>query len=99
VLGGLLVNDRRYETDAAVEAYASTLLAPQVGRFWWLMAFVQSKAMRYDESKRSLQRFFALGGGAPEENAQARRLQGWLQTNGPGGAAVQKALHDDAKQD
>jgi hypothetical protein len=94
MLGGLLVNDSEHEMDAAVEAYAATLLAPQVGRYWWLMGYVQSKALRYDESRRSLERFFALGGGYPEENEQAQRLLDWLRNHGPGGAAVQQSLHE-----
>lgn len=95
-LGGLLVNDRRFETEAAVEAYAATLLAPRVGRYWWLLGYVQSKAMRYTESQRSIERFFELGGGYPEEMAQARELLEWLRARGPGGKLVQRSLRDNA---
>jgi hypothetical protein len=59
------------------------------------MGFVQAKAMRYDESRSSLERFLALGGGDPEENAQAQKLLDWLRANGPGGAAVQQALREE----
>ena len=96
MLGGLYVNDRRFETDAAIEAYAATLLAPRVGRYWWLLGYIQSKAMRYEESRRSLERFLALGGGHPDDQAQARRLLDWLRARGPGGAVVQRSLHEEA---
>jgi hypothetical protein len=96
MLGGLLVNDARFEVDAAVEAYAATLLAPRVGRYWWLMGFVQSKAMRYDESRRSIERFLALGGGYPDEIVQARSLLEWLRARGPGGETFQRSLREKA---
>jgi len=95
MLGGLLVNLPGYEADAAIEAYAATLLAPGVGRHWWLMGFVQSKAKRYDESRRSLERFLALGGGYPEETAQALRLLDWLRASGPGGEKLQQSLREE----
>ena len=94
MLGGLLVNDHRCETDAAVEAYAATLLAPRVGRNWWLLGYVQSKAMRYDEARRSLEHFLALGGGDPDETVQARNLLDWLRARGPGGEKFQRSLHE-----
>jgi hypothetical protein len=94
MLGGLLVNLHGYEADAAMEAYAATLLAPEVGRYWWLMGFVQSKAMRYSESQRSLERFFARGGGYPDEMAQARKLLDWLRASGPGGEKLQQSLRE-----
>jgi hypothetical protein len=96
ILGGLLVNLHGHEADAAMEAYAATLLAPEVGRYWWLMGFVQSKASRYGESRRSIERFFALGGGYPEEMAQARRLLDWLRASGPGGDLLQQSLREQA---
>jgi hypothetical protein len=96
VLGGLLVNESQFESDAAVEAYAATLLAPRSGRNWWLMGLVQSKARRYDECQHSLERFLALGGGYPDEIEQAHRLLDWLRSTGPGGAAVQRSLHGDS---
>ena len=92
MLGGLYVNLHGYEANAAIEAYAAAMLAPGVGRNWWLLGFVQSKAMRYDESRRSLERFLALGGGYPEETAQARRLLDWLRARGPGGERFQQSL-------
>jgi hypothetical protein len=98
MLGGLFVNDQRYEANAAVEAYAATLLAPQVGRYWWLLGFVQWKAMRYDEAQRSLERFLALGDGYPDETAQARKLLDWLRSGGPGGETFQRSLHDEGLQ-
>jgi len=94
MLGGLLVNLHGYEADAAIEAYAATLLAPEVGRYWWLMGFVQSKARRYSESRRSLERFFARGGGYPDEMAQARKLLDWLRVSGPGGEEFQQSLRE-----
>jgi len=94
MLGGLLVNLHGYEADAAIEAYAATLLAPEVGRYWWLMGFVQSKARRYSESRRSLERFFARGGGYPDEMAQARKLLDWLRASGPGGEEFQQSLRE-----
>lgn len=96
ILGRLLVNLPGYDADAAIEAYAATLLAPRVGRHWWLMGFVQSKAMRYDESQRSIERFLALGEGYPEETAQARELLDWLRARGPGGAKFQQSLREQA---
>ena len=96
LLGGLFVNERGYESAAAVEAYAATLLAPQVGRYWWLLAFVQSKGLRYDESQRSIERFLALGGDYPDEIAQARKLLEWLRARGPGGETFQRSLHEVA---
>lgn len=92
MLGGLLVNLDGYEADAAVEAYAATLLAPGVGRHWWLLGYVQTKAKRYDESRRSIERFLALGGEFPEETAQARKLLEWLRASGPGGEKFQRSL-------
>jgi hypothetical protein len=96
MLCGLLVNDGRFLGEAAVEAYAATLLAPRVGRHWWLLGFVQTKAMRPTESQRSIERFLKLGGGYPEEQAQARELLDWLRARGPGGDLVQRALHGKA---
>jgi hypothetical protein len=96
MLGGLLVNLKDYQGDAAIEAYAATLLAPGVGRYWWLMGFVQADAMRYQESRRSIERFFALGGGYPDETEQARRLLEWLRAAGPGGEKFQQSLHKKA---
>jgi hypothetical protein len=94
MLGGLLVERPGYEADAAIEAYAATLLAPQVGRYWWLLGYVQMKAMRYNESQRSLERFFALGGGDPYETAQAQSLLDWLRARGPGGELVQLSMRE-----
>jgi hypothetical protein len=93
-LCALLVNDPRVQSDAAVEAYAATLLAPGVGRYWWLLGYLQAQARRYDEARRSIGRFLALGGGYPEETAQARELLEWIRTRGPGGATFQRSLHE-----
>ena len=96
MLGLLLVDRPRYEADAAIEAYAATQLAPGVGRHWWLLGYVQSKARRLVESRRSLERFFALGGGTPEENVQAQALLDWLRARGPGGELLQRAMRLNA---
>jgi hypothetical protein len=90
------VNEQGYEAGAAVEAYAATLLAPRVGRYWWLMGYVQSKALRYEESQRSIERFLALGGNYPDEIAEARKLLDWLRARGPGGGTFQRSLHEGA---
>ncbi len=94
MLGGMFVNMSGFEGEAAIEAYAATLLAPEVGRYWWLMGYMQSKAMRYEESRRSLERFFARGGGYPQEMAEAKRLLDWLRSRGPGGSRTQQAMRE-----
>jgi hypothetical protein len=96
ILAGLLVNLHGYDADAAIEAYAATLLAPGVGRYWWLLGYIQSKARRYDESRRSIERFLELGGGYPDETAQARELLEWLRARGPGGEKLQESLRKKA---
>lgn len=95
MLGGLLVNQPGSEADAVIEAYAATVLAPGVGRHWWLLGFIQSKTARYDESRRSIERFLALGGGYPEEREQARKLLDWLRATGPGGQELQRSLREE----
>ena len=93
-LGGLLVNDRGTELPAALEAYAAVQLAPDVARNWWLLGFVQMKAMRYDEAQQSIERFLAMGGGVPGEVAQARQMLDWLHSRAPGGERFQQALRE-----
>jgi hypothetical protein len=94
LLGALLLYQNGSEISAAVEAYAATRLAPQVARHWWLLGVVQLKAQRYEESRRSIERFFALGGGDPQTTMEARRLLDWLVARSPGGAKVQEALRE-----
>jgi hypothetical protein len=94
LLGALLLYRAGSEIGSAVEAYAATLLAPRVARHWWLLGVVQLRAQRYDESRRSIERFFALGGGDPQTTAEARRLLDWLVARSPGGAKVQAALRE-----
>jgi hypothetical protein len=81
---------------AGIEAYAAVLLAPEVARHWWLLACAQVLVSRFDEAERSIERFLALGGGAPEETAGARRMLESLRSRGPGGATFQRSLHEDA---
>jgi len=95
LLGALLAQQAGSEMSAAVEAYAATLLAPQAARTWWLMGYVQLKIQRYEEARRSIERFFELGGGDPQMTAEARRVLDWLVARGPGGAKTQEALRAD----
>ena len=94
LMAGLLVSDRRADLSAAIEAYAATRLEPGNPRHWWLLGYVQTRAMRYDESRRSIERYFALGGSDPGEAAQARQLLDWLRARGPGGEKFQQSLHE-----
>jgi hypothetical protein len=91
---GLLNPDM--QPTAGIEAYAAVLLAPEVARHWWLLAHAQVLVSRFDEAGRSIERFLALGGGAPEETAAARRMLESLRSRGPGGAVFQRSLHEDA---
>ena len=97
LLGGLLINAPETAASAAIEAFAATRLAPGMARPWWLLGYAQAKALRHDEAVRSLDRFFALGGGYPEENAEARSLLDWLRARGPGGERFQQSLRGGAE--
>jgi hypothetical protein len=68
------------------------VLGPDVARHWWLLGFAQTQAKRFDEAQRSVERFFAMGGGEPGENAQARHLLDWLRERAPGGRLRQQSL-------
>jgi hypothetical protein len=92
LFGGLAVNRPDLGRSGAVEAYAATLLAPDEPRNWLLLGLVQMRAQRSNEARRSLERFFALGGSDPAENEQAQRLLDWLKSGLPGGERVQEAL-------
>jgi hypothetical protein len=81
---------------ACIEAYAAVVLAPQVARHWWLLAHAQVLVSRFDEAGRSIERYLALGGSAPEETAEARRMLESLRSRGPGGAVFQRSLQEDA---
>jgi hypothetical protein len=94
LLGALLLYQPGSEISSAVEAYAATLLAPDVARHWWLMGVVQVRAQRHDEARRSVERFFALGAADAQTTAEARRLLDWLVARSPGGAKVQQALRE-----
>jgi hypothetical protein len=93
ILGGLMVDSPGTQWAAVIEAYAATVMAPGVAQNWWLMAYSQMRSGRYDEARASIDRFFALPGGNPDDIAEAHRLLAWLKARGAGGEKFQASLH------
>ncbi len=81
--------------EAALEAYASRVLAPEWPDAWRRWGAIQFEYERYLESAASLDRYFALLPGGRAADPATADLERELRTRLPGGAEAQRSLRSD----
>jgi hypothetical protein len=92
MLAGVLVDVPSNLESATIEAYAARVLAPGEARNWWRWGYVQYRANRFVQAVPTLERYLAMPGRDPDDEADARRLLEILRGALPGGALVQGDL-------
>lgn len=86
LLADLLLIVDREDVDAAIEALAARVLAPDDPTGWYRWAMVQADRDRPLEAYASLQQYFVRGGGAAQGDAEAQRLAASLKAAIPAGS-------------
>lgn len=77
---------------AVIEAYVATVLDPENPASWKRWAVAQISRNLFVEAKRSMDRFYALGGDAARADREAIQISALLQRLLPGGELIQRSL-------
>ena len=87
-----LMRDDLFE-NAAVEAFAARVLAPDDALVWRRWGLVQYVRSRHLKARAALERYLALGGERARADAQVRQTLIEINRRLPGGELAQKELH------
>ena len=95
ILADLLLVHQGVSDGAVIESYATWVLAPQEASSWRRWGMVSYLRGRQPEARDALERYFALGGPAARNDAEAVRILADIRRRLPGGALAQQAVRGE----
>lgn len=97
MIADLAIGQRGIENTGRIAAFAARVLEPRNPLAWRRWAWVQIETTHYAAAKRSLDRYFELGGVAAQTDLLAARWLDTLHRILPGGDLAQQGLSGDVR--